>query len=1082
MLTVLCVIGMASFASASTHHAPGSPEVMGNLPVDELAEANMRDALAQTTSYEFDAAAMAGIGRFGEEGVCEGLVPLARKQVDRDARSLMAHYVLSRCEIGGARLPDAEQYATRLPLIIAGMERPDGVFGDGKLIVATSFVDCIAYAVIGGWHLVTETMEIANGGRRLYYKAVARRDGDERDSVLRFDLSDYAREMIAAISTQFPQKTAAFAREMPALYYTMLMASTADAPSSALVGFARYHSGLPSTLITPQRRRELLEKAAAAGDPYAEYLLGVRLLLKSDDAGGRTEALGRLEKASAAGVSDADVLLAAMHARGVGVAASESGRRKALERAERRMGKARAEYAYAGVLADDGLPVADMRERMRWLRRAADDGYPPAQNDYGVACRERGEAESNCSSHWYEKAAAQGNAISMCNLGDLYLAGRGGVDVDATKAREWYERAIAGGNIACESALARMYQNGTGVARDAVRAREGYRRAAEWGDATAQDDLAKMMSDGSEEGHAAEAFEWSRRSARQGNLSGITTLAGLYELGLGVEKDVAMAAALYAYAAERGFAHAQYQLCAYYANGMGGLEKDFGQSVQWCRKAAEQGHGDAMSALGYAYANGEGVEKDSRLAMEWYRKGAEAGSSQAEANLGISLRDGIGVEPQPKLGLSWLERAAEHGHADAANSVGLAYLDGKIVTADPKEAVRWFERGAALGQRDAMTNLAGLLLEGNGVTKDRARAVSLLEKASAAGSALATCSLGEIYEEGVDGSKDEKKAVELFEKAADAGNVFCQVHMGERLAEGIGIAVDLARASAYLESAAQQGSTHAKIVRAMILSSPDYADRDVERSRRMLEELANAGDMEAQQRLGFAFQVGRLGRKDPVSARVWYERAAAQGATDAAGELGLFYAYGVGVERDYDAAVGWLEKTAEKTAEFSVELARLYVHRGELQRAADLFARHVGDISALGKHLYGRLCLEHPVCALTRPQAQAYFDAPASLDAGMKNQVAWFLSVFPTADRADGEYSVALLLPEARKRGASWMLVGTLAAAYARSGDFANAVATQKRANDMQRVANRSHPENIADGDSDAMLRSYQQGRPWEHY
>ena len=34
----------------------------------------------------------------------------------------------------------------------------------------------------------------------------------------------------------------------------------------------------------------------------------------------------------------------------------------------------------------------------------------------------------------------------------------------------------------------------------------------------------------------------------------------------------------------------------------------------------------------------------------------------------------------------------------------------------------------------------------------------------------------------------------------------------------------------------------------------------------------------------------------------------------------------------------------------------------------------------------------------------------------------------------------------------------------------------------MQRVANRSHPENIADGDSDAMLRSYQQGRPWEHY
>ena len=43
---------------------------------------------------------------------------------------------------------------------------------------------------------------------------------------------------------------------------------------------------------------------------------------------------------------------------------------------------------------------------------------------------------------WYEKAAAQGNAIAQYNLGNFYNDGRG-VPQDFAKAREWYEKAAA---------------------------------------------------------------------------------------------------------------------------------------------------------------------------------------------------------------------------------------------------------------------------------------------------------------------------------------------------------------------------------------------------------------------------------------------------------------------------------------------------------------------------------------------------------------------------------------------------------------------------------------------------------------
>ena len=61
--------------------------------------------------------------------------------------------------------------------------------------------------------------------------------------------------------------------------------------------------------------------------------------------------------------------------------------------------------------------------------------------------------------------------------------------------------------------------------------------------------------------------------------------------------------------AGEGDASAQHILGLMYGGTGEGVPKDAVQAVAWYRKAAEQGHADAQSNLGWLYATGEGVPK-----------------------------------------------------------------------------------------------------------------------------------------------------------------------------------------------------------------------------------------------------------------------------------------------------------------------------------------------------------------------------------------------------------------------------------------------------------------------------------------
>ena len=161
-------------------------------------------------------------------------------------------------------------------------------------------------------------------------------------------------------------------------------------------------------------------------------------------------------------------------------------------------------------------------------------------------------------------------------------------------------------------------------------------------------------------------------------------------------KNYPVALKIFTKLAEQGDAIAQSALGFMYANGEG-VPKDASQAVTWYRKAAEQGLDVAQYELGLMYANGEGVPKNASQAAAWYRKAAEQGHAIAQYNLGVMYGNGEGVPKDASQAVTWYRKAAEQGNAKAQFNLGVMYANGEGVPKDYVQAAKWLYLGKANG-------------------------------------------------------------------------------------------------------------------------------------------------------------------------------------------------------------------------------------------------------------------------------------------------------------------------------------------------------------------------------------------------
>jgi len=249
-------------------------------------------------------------------------------------------------------------------------------------------------------------------------------------------------------------------------------------------------------------------------------------------------------------------------------------------------------------------------------RKAAEQGYADAQYKLGVW--ELNGRHKEAAKNWFLKAAAQGHAPSMVQLGAMV------------------ERMIESGYT--DGDLILPTEKGgwrTPTCDDVV---NWYLTAAKQNYTPGMVRLGKLFAVGRclpVDGKEAEA--WYRKAAEQGDVNGMIQLAEMYEEGKLVLKNSKEALRWSHKAGEQGDVGTQKKLGTRYLNG-DGVPKNPKEGVRWLQKAAEQGDLWAINQLGLMYQNGKDVRKDITEARKWYRMGAAQEDVGSMARLAESYR------------------------------------------------------------------------------------------------------------------------------------------------------------------------------------------------------------------------------------------------------------------------------------------------------------------------------------------------------------------------------------------------------------------------------------------------------------
>lgn len=222
--------------------------------------------------------------------------------------------------------------------------------------------------------------------------------------------------------------------------------------------------------------------------------------------------------------------------------------------------------------------------------------------------------------------------------------------------------------------------------------------------------------------------------------------------------------------AEAGDARAHTLIARIHADGLG-VKKNLILAAQWYKRAAELGDVDGIFAYGVILAEGRGVKIDRSGAAEMFERAAKTGHAAANYNLGLLFLNGDGKPENPFRAAQHIRYAAEQGIAAAQYDLAGLYQNGRGVPFDAVETSRWLRAAAEQGMAAAQFDYAVLLLKGQGLREDEPKAVEYLKAAADQNIAGAQNRLAYVYLEGigVDKNKPEAAKWRLIAKANGIG-------------------------------------------------------------------------------------------------------------------------------------------------------------------------------------------------------------------------------------------------------------------------------------------------------------------------
>lgn len=190
----------------------------------------------------------------------------------------------------------------------------------------------------------------------------------------------------------------------------------------------------------------------------------------------------------------------------------------------------------------------------------------------------------------------------------------------------------------------------------------------------------------------AKGFNYLNEAAYYNQLFALYALGVVYEKGgLSVKKDPGKSINYYKRAAEQGYMPAVLELINLYSKKPMTAEH-WKERFKWTLKAAELGDLESMEAASVYYLiRPDVVATDYLKALYWLKKAIDNGSTTAYTGIGNLYDEGLGVKKDYKVGLSYFEQGANKGDSISAYNAGLGYMRGiGMDRADPVKAKSYF--------------------------------------------------------------------------------------------------------------------------------------------------------------------------------------------------------------------------------------------------------------------------------------------------------------------------------------------------------------------------------------------------------
>eukprot|EP00826_Nyctotherus_ovalis_P008807 TRINITY_DN12290_c0_g1_i9.p1 TRINITY_DN12290_c0_g1~~TRINITY_DN12290_c0_g1_i9.p1 ORF type:complete len:542 (-),score=167.04 TRINITY_DN12290_c0_g1_i9:652-2277(-) len=378
------------------------------------------------------------------------------------------------------------------------------------------------------------------------------------------------------------------------------------------------------------------------------------------------------------------------------------------------------------------------------------------------------------------------------------------------------------------------------------------------------------------------AFNLYNLAASEGCGRAYGCLGKMYEAGVYVDKDLALAFDCYSKGAKLNDSTSLFALGKYYEKNIVPEDEEvrgMSTAVEYYLRARDLKNHEAITRLAYMHEHGIYFDVNKELALKSYKEAAELGNPIAKNYMGL-------VEYRKKnfkAAVELFRKSKELGCARAANNLGMCYEQGMGVEKDPDKALKCYEEAAEKKYPPGMYNLGYIYLKKAEFTKQYDqffKATYWFRAALAEDPKMmdANFYLGFLYEKGLGVDKDYHTAYSYYRKAANLGHAKACKRCGDFLYSGCGL---------------------------LRTDRPEAFTCYV--------KAAELGDEEAYNALGLMYEKGfeRMNR-NPRKAAENYVKAHEMGCTDASINLAFMHLKGSGVEKDVEKANGLMLYAAKK--------------------------------------------------------------------------------------------------------------------------------------------------------------------------